>query len=140
MKKYIYRFADGTISAVEVDEQTFAVLQEFDKAERNNDRAETRRHISFEENGLEISDTGTDIESIIEEAELISELKRAIALLTKEQRQLLNAVYYSGRRITDIAEKHGVDKSAISHRLETIYKKLKKIMKDTLNNEDSRGI
>lgn len=84
MKKYIYRFADGTISAVEVDEQTFAVLQEFDKAERNNDRAETRRHISFEENGLEISDTGTDIESIIEEAELISELKRAIALLTKE--------------------------------------------------------
>ena len=134
MKKYIYRFADGTVSTVEVGEQTFAVLQEFDKAERNNGRAETRRHISFEESGREIIDSGTDIENITEEAELLSELKRAISLLTEEQQQLLDAVYYSSRRITDIAEEYGVDKSAISHRLETIYKKLKKIMSAHLNN------
>jgi RNA polymerase sigma-70 factor (ECF subfamily) len=58
--------------------------------------------------------------------ETIQRLKDAVCFLTAEQKDLVRRVFFNGEKITDIADKLGVDKSAISHRLERILAKLKK--------------
>ena len=50
----------------------------------------------------------------------------AIAELTEQQKELAKMVFIEGRAVTEIAAIQGVDKSAISHRLERIYKRLQK--------------
>ena len=64
----------------------------------------------------------------IERAERREAIKKALASLTPEQRELLIKVRVKGIPITQIAHEAGVDKSAISHRFESIEKKLKKFL------------
>ncbi len=51
--------------------------------------------------------------------------------LTPEQMELVTEVFIKGRRQSDYADEKKVTKSAITHRLETVRKKLQKIFTDT---------
>ena len=64
----------------------------------------------------------------IERNEKREQIRKALASLTPEQRDLLIRVRVKGVSITQIAHEAGVDKSAISHRFGTIEKKLKKFL------------
>ncbi len=128
--KITYEFVTGEISEVEVDERLGGMLLDLDRQQENNDQKETRRHFSL--NGMdyegELFASAEDTERAVEHREDMARLYSAMEALSPSQRELVEKVYFEERKITDIAAEEGVDKSAISHRLERIHKKLKKIL------------
>ena len=128
--KISYEFVTGEISEVEVDESLGGMLLDLDRQQYNNDQKETRRHVSLDgmdyEGELFVSAEDTEREA--ERREDMARLYSAMEALSPSQRELVKKVYFEERKITDIAAGEGVDKSAISHRLERIHKKLKKIL------------
>ena len=47
MPTYKYKFADGSVSEVEVSEELFAALREFDRRERKNNRRQKNLNTSL---------------------------------------------------------------------------------------------
>ena len=128
--KITYEFVTGEISEVEVDERLGGMLLDLDRQQYNNDQKETRRHVSLDGMDYE-GELFASVEDTEEEAERREDMARlyfAMEALSPSQRELMKKVYFEERKITDIAAGEGVDKSAISHRLERIHKKLKKIL------------
>ena len=128
--KITYEFVTGEISGVEVDERLGGMLLDLDRQQYNNDKKETRRHVSLD--GMdyegELFVSAEDTEGEAERREDMARLYSAMEALSPSQRELVKKVYFEERKITDIAREEGVDKSAVSHRLERIHKKLKKIL------------
>ncbi len=122
MKEYIYRFADGTKSVVEVSDELYAFLKEEDKKEKFGNRRETRRHVSLDElreNGIELPvydeyDYG-EVLARLQNAEL----SEAVEKLDTEQKKLLYAVFYKRKKIKEIAEEQKVSAQIVSWRLRT---------------------
>ncbi len=129
--KISYEFVTGEISEIEVDEYLGGMLLDFDRQQYNNDHKETRRHVSLD--GMdyegELFVSVEDTEGAAERREDMARLFSAMESLSPAQRELVLKVYFNGRSCASIAAEEGVDKSAISHRLERIYKKLRKILK-----------
>lgn len=128
--KVRYEFVTGEVSEIEVEENLGELLVDLDRQQYNNDHKETRRHTSLDGMGYEgeffVSDADTAGE--VEWREDIARLFAAMERLNPAQRELLLKVYFKEQSCASIAEAEGVDKSAISHRLERIYKKLKKYL------------
>ena len=128
--KISYEFATGEISEIEVDEHLGGMLLDFDRQQYNNDHKETRRHVSLD--GMdyegELFASVEDTEGEAERREDIARLFFAMEALSPAQRELVKKVYFEEQKIADIAAEEGVDKSAVSHRLERIHKKLKKFL------------
>ena len=129
MKKIIYQFADGTQNEVEVSDEFYAQYQEIEKEEKNKNRAETRRHISLsqmQENGFEPILQESSLEEDLLKEEMKKELLEAISTLTPEQQDLVYKIFYENKSTSQVAKEMGALDSSISHKLERIYKKLKK--------------
>ena len=128
--KITYEFVTGEISGVEVDERLGGMLLDLDRQQYNNDKKETRRHVSLD--GMdyegELFASAEDTEGEAVRREDMARLYSAMEALSPSQRELVKKVYFEERKITDIAHEEGVDKSAVSHRLERIHKKLKNIL------------
>ena len=128
--KITYEFVTGEVSGVEVDERLGGMLLDLDRQQENNDQKETRRHFSLD--GMdyegELFASAEDTERGAVRREDMARLYSAMEALSPSQRELVEKVYFEERKITDIAREEGVDKSAVSHRLERIHKKLKKIL------------
>ena len=116
--KIKYEFVDGDVE-LEVSDEWASVLAELDRLERNNDKKEKRRHYSVEDKGISALFEG------LGDAERLNE---ALTHLSSKQQALIRAIYFEGVTVNEYAKKEGVDHSAISHRLRTIYKKLKKFI------------
>lgn len=129
--KIRYEFVNGEVSEIEVDEGLGELLVDFDRQQYNNDHKETRRHVSLD--GMdyegELFTSAEDTEGELLRREDTARLMEAMKTLSPSQRELLLKVYFNGRSLVSIAAEEGVDKSSISHRLERIYKKLKKFLK-----------
>ena len=69
-----------------------------------------------------------DIEADIIRAEEFSKLYTAIAKLKPQQQDMVESIFLKGISVSDYAAHQGVHHSAISHRLKTVYKKLKKFL------------
>ncbi|MPM46153.1 hypothetical protein SDC9_92851 [bioreactor metagenome] len=127
--KILYRFADGHDEELEVESEVADALKELDRKEYNNTQKETRRHTSL--SAVEYEDErfaarNTDVlEKTLHRMDAEA-LRRALAMLTPAQQDLVRRVFFLGERPCDIAKAEGVDKSAITHRLERIYRQLKK--------------
>ena len=128
--KITYEFVTGEVSEVEVDERLGGMLLDLKRQQDNNDQKETRRHFSL--NGMdyegELFASAEDTEGEVVRREDMARLYSAMEALSPSQRELVKKVYFEERKITDIAAEEGVDKSAVSHRLERIHKKLKKFL------------
>lgn len=129
--KIRYEFVNGEVSEIEVDEGLGELLVDFDRQQYNNDHKETRRHVSLD--GMdyegELFTLAEDTEGELMRREDTARLMEAMKTLSPSQRELVLKVYFNGRSLVSIAAEEGVDKSSISHRLERIYKKLKKFLK-----------
>ena len=127
--KIMYRFADGHVEELKVEPEVADALKELDRQEYNNTQKETRRHTSL--SAVEYEDerfTARDVD-VLEKAlcRIDAEaLRRALPMLMPKQQDLVRRVFFLGERPSDIAEAEGVDKSAIAHRLERIFRQLKK--------------
>ena len=123
-----------------VDDRTAKFLEGLDEQTRHDyivseheiylsDLKETRRHQSLElslDNGHDFISEDPTPEEKVEKQEEIALLRQALSTLTEDQQWLVNEVYFKGRSQVDIANELGVSKMAITLRLQTILKKLKK--------------
>ena len=64
----------------------------------------------------------------------IEELHRALNTLTKEERELMEAIFYKEESLRSIGKKEKVSYQAISKRRDKILEKLRKILKDKIKN------
>lgn len=119
------------ITEVEVDDEFGRYITEMDKVAAKINRKETRRHVQMselEEKGFNIPDNSNPLEDVIKK-EGIEKLIAAIKKLQPQQKELLLRIYENGEKQEEISESEGVSQQAISSRLQTIYKKLKKFLK-----------
>ena len=126
-----YVFADGTTSEIEVGEEIYALHLQLLQEEKRNHWRETRRHISLYylmENGVDFTDTAADSLAAVELRENEERIHNAIKHLSDKQQKLLRAVFVESKTITQAAKELGLNKSSISRQLQTIYKKLKKVV------------
>ena len=146
MKKLTTQITKGnqtkTIYAI-VDDKTAKLLEKADEKVRHeyivgeheiylNELKETRRHQSLDislENGHEFEDEDFSLEDTLVKKDEYSNLHKAISSLSQEQQWLVNEVYFKGRPQVDVANELGICKSAISHKLERIFNKIKNFLK-----------
>lgn len=129
--KIKYEFVDGDVE-LEVSDEWASVLAELDRLERNNDKKEKRRHYSLEActyEGAEYAVEDKGISALFGGLGDAERLNEALTYLSSKQQALIRAIYFEGVTVNEYAKKEGVDHSAISHRLRTIYKKLKSLYK-----------
>ena len=77
-----------------------------------------------------ITDERIDIEKIIEVKMQIEELNKALATLTKKERELIEAIFYKEESLRAIGKKEKVNYQAIGKRSDKILEKLRKLLED----------
>lgn len=130
MKKISYEI-NGTRVEVEVTDEFAALYEQMDEVEKRVNRKETRRHQSLEtlvEGGFQIADPDSDIEETLIKQYDIDRLHRALAVLTDDQKWLVEQVFYYGRKQSEIAVELGVCKQALNNRITRVIKKIKKFL------------
>ncbi|MFR5189127.1 hypothetical protein [Peptostreptococcus sp.] len=81
---------------------------------------------------LQKSTRKIDLEKIIEVRMQIEELHRALNTLTKEERKLMEAIFYKEESLRSIGKKEKVNYQAISKMRDNILEKLIEILKDKI--------
>lgn len=95
------------------------------------ERRETRRHQSLERSmasGFDIIDESTDIEEETLRKIDAEKLRQALQMLEPQQKWLLEQIFVKGKSKVQIANELGVWKTAISNRLQKIYRRIKKFL------------
>ena len=128
--KIQYKFATEAIS-IDVPNDWGEILIDLDRQEYNNDHKETRRHYSLEAKvyeGMDYAAEDSGLEAIFAGPTDEERLHTAIRQLSPDQQAMIRAIYFDGVSVNDYAARMGVTQSAISHRLQTVKKKLKKLL------------
>ncbi len=128
--KVNYKFANETVE-IEVDEDWGNILIDLDRQEYNVNHKETRRHTTLDnenEDGEWLAVEDAEIAAFFAGESDEERLHSAISQLNPKQQELIRVIYFDGISVNDYATSEGVDQSAISHRLRTIYKKIKKFL------------
>ena len=122
------------VSEVEVSEELGRAIEQMDTDDFNLNRHETRRHCyisELEENGHYIAADSDPLDDVLKN-ERHDELMVAIEKLKPQQKELLCRIYKNSETQEEISESEGVSQQAISSRLRTIYKFLKKFLNKSL--------
>ena len=125
-----YRFADGHIEELEVEQENAEALNELDRKEYNNTQKETRRHVSFDVSE-ELSWLAVDdqrLTRVVDGATEETRLHAAISKLSTRQQTLIRELFFHRKTQAAIAEQLGISQQAVSDQLSTIIKKLKKLL------------
>ena len=77
-----------------------------------------------------IIDERIDLEKIVEVKMQIEELNKALATLTKKERELIEAIFYKKESLRSIGKKEKVSYQAIGKRRDRILEKLRKLLED----------
>ncbi len=136
MAKIYFIDAQGKKVFVEVSEEIAKQYRESMREEWRNEAYEKYYSKSLEgiiEAGRDFEDERYNVEETIADAEIeriknlrLENLHKALDSLLPEQKELLTEIYFNGVTQREVAEREGVDESAISKRMERIYKRLKK--------------
>lgn len=131
MFAYRYHFSDGETVSIEIPDDWGEILIDLDRQEYNNEHKETRRHYSLEGKVYEGKDYAVEdpgLEALFAGPTDEERLRTAIQKLDLDQQAMIRAIYFEGVSVNDYAARMGVTQSAISHRLQTVRKKLKKLL------------
>lgn len=131
MSAYRYHFSNGETVFIEIPDDWGEILIDLDRQEYNNNHKETRRHYSLEGKAYEGMDYAVEdpgLEALFAGPTDEERLRAAIQKLAPDQQAMIRAVYFDGVSVNDYAVRMGVTQSAISHRLQTVKKKLKKLL------------
>lgn len=128
--KYTYKYGNGEVQTIEISEEMFSILTNEDRIEYNNNQTNSTRSGRFvsldmtqDEEGMQFADPRS---LPLTEAEL--RIQCAIEMLEPDQRAMIQAIYYKGMTASEYARQQGVSQPAVSQRLKTAQKKLKKIL------------
>lgn len=137
MAKEYYLYLKG--KAVPVSEEVYKAYWKITEHEKYIYRKD-REHCalpfsSFDYDGHfvdNIIDEKIDLEKFVEVKMQIEELHRALNTLTKEERELMEAIFYKEESLRSIGKKEKVSHQAIGQRRDKILEKLKEILKDKI--------
>lgn len=128
--KIKYQFTHETVE-IDVDDSWGNILIDLDRQEYNSNQTETRRHLfldGMDYEGEIFAQEEAEFDAIFDEENRFEKLQKAIAMLKPEHMKLVKAIFFEGMSVSKYAAKHGVSQSAISQRLNTVIKKLKKLL------------
>ena len=128
--KILYKIVNETI-AIDVPYDCAEILIDLDRQEYNNDHKETRRHYSLEGKvyeGMDYAVEDPGLEALFAGPTDEERLHTAIRQLSPDQQEMVRAIFFENVSVNDYAARMGVTQSAISHRLQTVKKKLKKLL------------
>ena len=132
-EKYIYKFADGEISEIDLNDippEVLDFLKKDDQRLHAQNKKECYRHIHWEqmENGYESVSLPDRSETAPEKfhREMLVRLEFEVSTLLPSQKELLYKVYCENIPQREICRIDGVSESAVSRRLKRIYKKISK--------------
>ena len=136
-KKEYYLYVKG--KAIPVSEEVYKAYWKITEHEKYLYRKDREHCVlpfsSFDYDGHfvdNIIDEKIDLEKIVEVRMQIEELHRALNTLTKEERELMEAIFYKEESLRSIGKKEKVSYQAISKRRDKILEKLRKILKDKI--------
>ena len=118
------------IKEITVTEAKGKEIIELNRIEYNDNHRETRRHVSLEAYdpyGALVKDDADPLQEVINKEEM-DQLHQSISQLTPAQQKLLMNKFWDGMKQIDIAKDEGVSKMPITKRLQTIKRRLKKIL------------
>ena len=101
--KITYRFADGHVEELEVEQDVADALKELDRQEYNNTQKERRRHVllsGMEYEGENLVDLRMDTERIVIGKIGAAKFRAAFRKLKPRQQELLFSLYLSDRPIS----------------------------------------
>lgn len=128
-KEYRYTFADGTevsMTAKELgSEKWIEILMHMDHEEHNKERAETRRHVSFEEEDPDGTTFASDdnVEKFIENTMMLSKFLKG---LTELERLTFIGRFMHGYSQQEMAETLETSQQMISWTEKKLREKIKK--------------
>ena len=128
--KITYRFADGHVEELAVEQEVAEGLKELDRQEYNNNHRETRRHVTFDctEEKSWLATDDQRLSRLFDDPPEEVLLRMAINQLELHHRDLIIAIFYCGKKVVEYARLSGVSQSAISQQLGIAIKKLKKLL------------
>lgn len=136
-KKEYYLYVKG--KAVPVSEEIYKAYWKITEHEKYLQRKDWKHNIisfsSLDHDGHfvdNIIDEKMDLEKIIEVKMRIEELHKALNTLTKEERELMEAIFYKEESLRSISRREKVTHQAISGRRDRILEKLRKILEDKI--------
>ncbi len=125
--------------AVPVSEEVYKAYWKITEHERYLQRKDWKHNVipfsALDHDGHfvdNIIDEKIDLEKIVEVKMQIEELNKALATLTKEERELMEAIFFREESLKSIGEKEKVTHQAISGRRDKILEKLRKILEDKI--------
>lgn len=128
---YKYKTATGVVE-IDVSEELYEELRKLDRMEVNNYRKESKKHISFDDEGVWAAYEDESIEQLFESEKSKEErLHEAIDKLKPAQKEIIMMSYFEGKTQEEIAEILGITQGAVSQRLTTAEKNLKKLFEKT---------
>lgn len=131
MFAYRYHFSNGETISIDVSDDWGEILIDLDRQEYNNNHKETRRHYSLEGKvyeGMDYAAEDSGLETLFAGPTDEERLRTAIRQLSRDQQEMVQAIFFENVSVNDYAARMGVTQSAISHRLQTVKKKLKKLL------------
>lgn len=81
----------------------------------------------FKDDGYEIP-SDVSVEETVEEGILLETLAEALRTLTEDERSLIDALFFQGKTLREVAADRGLAFQGIARRKDTILHKLKKIL------------
>ena len=132
--KIKYKFADGTVSEIEVSEEQGAFITASEREEQNRERRE-HYHCpvsldSLEFEGDAFADDTYSPERIVMAEDEEREVEAFLATLTEKQRERVTKLM-DGKSITEIATEEGVSYLSVRESIEFAKKKAKNFFQDT---------
>ena len=131
--KITYRFADGHVEELEVEQDVADALKELDRQEYNNTQKESRRHVllsGMEYEGENLVDLCMDTERIAISKIGAAKFWTAFRKLKPQQQKLLYALYLSDRPIshTEYAKRNGLREESVWQNAWRAKNSLKKLL------------
>ena len=134
-KKDYYLYVKG--KAVKVSEEVYKAYWKITEHEKYLQRKDWKYDVipfsamdydgHFVDN---IIDERIDLEKIVEVKMQIEKLNKALATLTKKERELMEAIFYREESLRSISKKEKVSYQAIGKRRDKILEKLRKLLED----------
>ncbi len=131
--KIAYRFADGHVEEMEVEQEVAESLRELDRQEYNNTQKESRRHVllgSMEYEGKSLVDSGLDTEQIAIGMIGADKFWAAFRKLKPQQQELLFELYLSDSPISsaEFAKRNGLREASVWQSAWRAKNSLKKLL------------
>ena len=133
--KVKWKLKKSSFVEVEVTDEKAEFLIELKRWEETHERKFKRRTLietSFDnlryEYGWEPRDESVDVQGTLEREDEAERVRQAVGCLSAKQREVVRLYFYEQKTMREIAAIFGIDHSSVVRQIETIKKKLKKIL------------